>query len=130
MITYYLRSPSQGDWEQTEQLPEAQPAPTPGPFFRFTDEVAWVTAAKAAGFYVTVTDDEGVESEVLQAYTRDHAIDVIGVLYNDDGVYNEEGEVITLPTVIPGWHVNYLGTLPEGWEAFEVTPEQPKRIFA
>jgi len=114
----------------TKQLPEAQPAPTPGPFFRFTDEAAWVTASKAAGFYVTVTDDEGFESEILQAYTRDHAIDVIGVLYNDDGVYNEEGEVITLPTVIPGWHVNYLGTLPEGWEAFEVTPKQPKRIFA
>lgn len=108
----------------TEQLP------TPGPFFRFTDEAAWVTAAKAAGFYVTVTDDEGVESEVLQAYTFDHAIDVIGVLYNDDGVYNEEGEVITPPTPLDGWHVNGLGNLPQGWSEYEITPEQPKRIFA
>ena len=43
----------------TELLPEAQtdelqPEPTPGPFFRFTDEAAWVTAAKAAGFYATL----------------------------------------------------------------------------
>ena len=36
-------------------------------FFRFADEAAWITAAKAAGFYVTVADEEGVESEVLQA---------------------------------------------------------------
>jgi hypothetical protein len=112
----------------TEEFIETPPVP--GPFFRFTDEVAWVTAAKAAGFYVTVTNDEGVESEVLQAYTRDHAIDVIGVLYNDDGVYNEEGEVITPPTVMPGWHINYLGDLPEGWESYEVSPESPCRIFA
>ena len=114
----------------TEELIETPPVP--GPFFRFTDEAAWVTAAKAAGFYTTVTDDEGVESEVLQAYTADHAIDVIGTLYNDDGVYDEEkeGEVVTAPTAMAGFHVNYLGDLPEGWDAFEVTPEQPKRVFA
>ena len=112
----------------TEELLETPPAP--GPFFRFTDEAAWVTAAKAAGFYVTVADIEGVESEVLQAYTADHAIDVIGTLYNDDGVYDEEGEVVTAPTAMTGFHVNYLGDLPDGWDAYEVTPAQPKRVFA
>lgn len=101
-----------------------------GPFFRFTDEAAWLTAAKAAGFYVTVTDEEGVESEVLQAYTTDRAIDVIGTLYNDDGVYGEDREVVTAPTAMTGFHVNYLGDLPDGWDAFEVTPAQPKRVFA
>ena len=101
-----------------------------GPFFRFTDEAAWLTAAKAAGFYVTVTDEEGVESEVLQAYTTDRAIDVIGTLYNDDGVYDEESKVITAPTAMTGFHVNYLGDLPDGWDAYEVTPAQPKRVFA
>lgn len=102
----------------------------PGPYFRFTDEAAWVTAAKAAGFYVTVTDEEGVESEVLQAYTADRAIDVIGTLYNDDGVYDEEGEEVTAPTPMAGWHVNYLGDLPDGWGAYEVTPESPQRMWA
>ena len=101
-----------------------------GPFFRFTDEAAWVAAAKAAGFYVTVTDEEGVESEVLQAYTADRAVDVIGTLYNDDGVYDEEGNEVSAPTTMAGFHVNYLGDLPEGWNAYEVTPEQPKRVFA
>ena len=114
----------------TEQLPEAQPEPTPGPFFRFADEAAWLTAARDAGFMVTVTDKEGVESEALQAYTADRAIDVIGTIYNDDGVYDEKGEVVTAPTAIMGFHVNYQGALPEGWETFEITPEQPKRVFA
>jgi 5-deoxy-D-glucuronate isomerase len=112
----------------TEQLLETPPVP--GPFFRFTDEAAWITAAKAAGFYTTVTDEEGVESEVLQAYTADHAIDVIGTLYNDDAVYDDDGEVITPATAMAGFHVNYLGSLPDGWEQYEVTPEQPNRKFA
>ena len=98
-----------------------------GPFFRFTDEAAWVAAAKAAGFYVT---DPETESEVLQAYTAERAIDVIGTLYNDDGVYDEEGDEVSAPTAMTGFHVNYLGDLPEGWDVYEVTPEQPKRIFA
>ena len=98
-----------------------------GPFFRFTDEATWVAAAKAAGFYVT---DPETESELLQAYTAERAIDVIGTLYDDDGVYNEEGEEVSAPTAMAGFHVNYLGDLPEGWDVYEVTPEQPKRIFA
>ena len=109
----------------TEEVIETPPVP--GPFFRFTDEAAWVTAAKAAGFYVT---DPETETEVLQAYTAERAIDVIGTLYNDDGVYNEQGEEVSAPTAMAGFHVNYLGDLPEGWDAYEVTPEQPKRIFA
>ena len=112
----------------TEELIETPPVP--GPFFRFTDEAAWITAARAAGFMTTVTDEEGVESEVLQAYTADHAIDVIGTLHNDDAVYDDDGEVITPATVMAGFHVNYIGDLPDGWDAFEVTPEQPHRIFA
>ena len=40
--------------------------PLLGPYFRFTDEAAWITAAKAAGFYVT---DPETETEALQAYT-------------------------------------------------------------
>ena len=38
--------------------------PSPGPFFRFTDETAWLTAAKAAGFVADfpVYDEEGNET--------------------------------------------------------------------
>ena len=117
----------------TEELIESQPVP--GPFFRFTDEAAWLTAARAAGFMSTVPvyDEEGEETgteEVLVAYTADRAIDVIGTLYNDDGVYDDEGEVVTAPTKMAGFHVNYQGPLPDGWEEHEVTPDSPKRVFA
>ena len=111
----------------TEELLDS--TPTPGPFFRFTDEAAWVTAAKAAGFYVTVTDEESNESEQLQAYTHSHAIDVIGAILVG-GEWDEEGNEVVAPTPLDGFHVNYVGDLPTGWEAFEVMPENPHRVFA
>tara|TARA_R100001163_G_scaffold65813_1_gene65182 strand:- start:3041 stop:3382 length:342 start_codon:yes stop_codon:yes gene_type:complete len=101
-------------------------------YFRFADEAEWIAAAKAAGFYITVIGEEGVEYEVLQAYTSNRAIDVIGTLYNNDAVYDDEDidKIVKLPTAMAGFHVNFIGALPEGWDAFEVTPEQPKRVFA
>jgi hypothetical protein len=90
-------------------------------FLRFPDESAWTAAATEAGF---MADD------TLAAYTHDHAIDVIGTI-SRGGEYNPEtGAVIVAPTVLPGFHVNYIGTLPSEWEAFLVTPEQPYRVFA
>ena len=112
-----------------EEIIESPPA-VPGPFFRFADETAWLSAARSAGFMSTVTDDEGTETEVLVAYTADRAIDVVGTLYNDDAVFDKDGELTTPATAMAGYHVNYQGALPEGWEAFEVTPENPKRVFA
>ena len=108
--------------------------PVPGPYFRFTDEAAWLTAARAAGFMSTVPtyDEEGAETgteEVLAAYTANYAIDVIGTL-TEGGEWDEDGNEVTAPTVLPGYHVNYQGDLPDGWDAFEVTPDQPKRVFA
>jgi len=111
----------------TEELIESPPVP--GPFFRFTDEAAWLTAARDAGFMVTVTDDEGNETEQLQAYTANRAIDVVGTI-TEGGEWDEDGNEVVAPTVLPGWHVNYVGDLPTGWEQFEVTPTTPSRVFA
>ena len=41
------------------------------------------------------------------------------------GEWDEEGNELVAPTVLPGWHINYLGDLPEGWESYEVTPSTP-----
>lgn len=116
----------------TEELLES--APVPGPFFRFTDEAAWFTAARDAGFMSTVPvfDNEGVETgteEKLIAYTTNRAVDVIGVI-TEGGEWDENGNEIVAPTVLPGWHVNYVGELPTGWDAFEVKPTSPYRVFA
>ena len=112
---------------------ELKSTPVPGPFFKWTNEAAWVTAAKAAGFYTTVkeTDEKGKETtkEVLNAYTHDHAIDVVGDIY-EGGEWDEEGKEIKAPTKLPGYHVNYLGPLPKDWDKQEVTPKTPHRVFA
>ena len=116
---------------------ELKSTPVPGPFFKWTNEAAWVTAAKAAGFYSTVkeTDEKGKETtkEVLNAYTHDHAIDVVGEIY-EGGKWEdqEDGSVkeIEAPTKLDGYHVNYLGPLPKDWDKQEVTPKAPHRVFA
>lgn len=101
------------------------PAPT-GPFFRFPDKTTGMAALEAAGF--TTTDEDGTVRILTASHT--HALDVIGPI-SIGGTYDPEtGEVITPPTLLPGWHVNYIGELPDGWEQYIVTPEHPARVFA
>lgn len=60
-------------------------------------------------------------------------IDIVGEIYNDDGVYDEETfEVITPPTKMDGWHINIVlqGGLPETLQEFAVSPNNPYRVFA
>ena len=90
-------------------------------FLRFPDESTWTAAASEAGF---ITDD------TLAAYTHDHAIDVVGTITRGGEYDPETGEVISAPEVLDGWHVNYAGDLPDGWEQYVVRPEQPVRVFA
>jgi hypothetical protein len=59
-----------------------------------------------------------------------HALDVIGPIYTGGTYDPETGEVLTPPVLLSGWHANYIGELPEGWDAYVVTPEQPARVFA
>ena len=73
-------------------------------FLRFPDADAWTAAATEAGFIV---------DDTLAAYTHDRAIDVVGEIVDMDG-----------------FHVNYSGVLPSGWEKFVMAPEQPYRVFA
>jgi hypothetical protein len=90
-------------------------------FLRFTDESAWTAAATAAGF---------IENDTLAVYTHDHVIDVVGIITRGGEYDPETGEVIVAPTVLDGWHVNFIGTLPTGWDEFRVEPANPYRVFA
>jgi len=115
-------------------------------YLRFPDQAAWESAAAAAGFRVNSPIEITPESfdadtgELVPAvmedrwtwlyYTHDWAIDDVGVIYNNDAVFDPDGTVVTPATPMAGWHVNYIGPLPEGWSAFLVTPVAPYRVFA
>lgn len=80
-----------------------------------------------------ILEGEVTTKEVLNAYTHDHSIDVVGDIYEggewedqEDGTVKE----IKAPTKLPGYHINYLGTLPKDWDKQEVKPEKPHRVFA
>jgi hypothetical protein len=68
--------------------------------------------------------------DTLTAYTHGHAIDVVGTITRGGEYDPETGDVIVAPEVLDGWHVNFAGTLPDGWEQFLVTPADPYRVFA
>ena len=96
-------------------------------FLRFPDESAWTVAATEAGFF-SEPDEDG--NTTLLAYTHDRAIDVVGVITRGGEYDPETGDVIVAPTVLDGWHVNYQGALPDGWDEFVVEPANPYQVFA
>ena len=90
-------------------------------FLRFPNESTWTAAATAAGFMV---------DDTLAAYTHDRAIDVVGTITRGGEYDPETGDVIVIPEVLDGWHVNFAGKLPDGWEQYAVEPQNPVRIWA
>ena len=106
-------------------------------FLRFSDQTVWETEAEAAGFRVNNPVPSEVDPEVFEDrwtwlyYTHDHAIDVVGTIYNNDAVVDSEtGEITSPATLMSGWHVNYVGELPTGWDQYLVNPVEPYRVFA
>ena len=91
-------------------------------YLRFPDEATGTAALDVAGL---LTEDGAPITA-----SHSHALDVIGPI-SIGGTYDPEtGDVITPPTLLPGWHVNYIGELPDGWDAYLVTPEKPVRVWA
>jgi hypothetical protein len=94
--------------------------------YRFPDEQAFLSLAEAEGF-VTI-DENGKKSLITN--THSYALDTVGTITKGGEYDPETGEVITPPTVISGWHVNYAGEPPEAWEQYLVTPQHPARVWA
>jgi hypothetical protein len=67
---------------------------------------------------------------VVLTASHTHALDCVGLIYRGGTYDPETGEVITPPVLLSGWHVNYIGELPEGWAEYAVSPEQPVRVWA
>jgi hypothetical protein len=89
-------------------------------YLRFPDEASF-EATLPAGF-----EPQGETGSPLPDGVQ--AIRIIGPMYSG-GTYDEQGNVITAPTLIAGWHVNVLGTLPDAWKAYEIHPVTPSGVF-
>ena len=105
----------------TEEL-LTPPTPT---FFRFPDEATGMAALDAAG--LIATDEDGAQQFITASHT--HALDVLGPI-SRGGEWDEEGNVITPPELLPGWHVNYRGEVPDEWLQYAVEPQNPVRVWA
>lgn len=95
--------------------------PTPT-MFCFPDEATGMAALDDAG----LLNDDG---SFITA-SHHHSLDVLGVISKGGSWDPETGEVITPPTVLEGWHVNYLGSVPDGWLQYAVYPRNPVRVWA
>lgn len=96
-------------------------------FIRFPDETTGMAALTAAGLYI---EPIGNNPGYFRQADHDFALDIVGII-TEGGVWDiETGEELTPPTVLDGWHVNYIGALPDGWDQYLVSPEQPVRVFA
>jgi hypothetical protein len=68
-----------------------------------------------------------VDNELITA-SHTHSLDEIGTLY-EGGTYDAEGNVITPPTALSGWHVNTAGIAPEAWDQHLVIVNTASRVF-
>jgi hypothetical protein len=95
-------------------------------YLRFASEEEALAEFDSAGYIST----DGYSTVITASV--DHALDVVGVIYNDDAVYDPEtGEVVTPATPMDGWHVNLkAAALPDGWAPHVVVPAPPHRVFA
>jgi len=87
--------------------------------YRFNSRNQFRTLAAAEGL---VVDDE------LITASHTFAIDEIGTIY-EGGTYDADGEVITPPVALAGWHVNYAGEPPEAWDPYLIVVNSASRIF-
>jgi hypothetical protein len=90
-------------------------------YLRFPSEATGLAALEATGLLT--------EGGFPITASHSHALDVIGIITRG-GEYDEDGNVLVPPTVLDGWHVNYIGELPNDWDQYVVQPTQPVRVWA
>ena len=113
-------------------------------YLKFASQEEWDTKAAEAGYRY-----EDPETGAVYYSVSPGAIDVVGTIYNDDAVFDEEGEMTSPPTAKDGWHVNVRVrpqyefddsapkdqqqsdiSLPAVLNTYIVEPQTPSRVFA
>jgi hypothetical protein len=92
--------------------------------YRFPNRQKFRALAAAEGLIAIGYDGE--ERLITDSHT--HSLVEIGAI-SKGGEYDSEGNVITPPTVLPGWHVNTLGLEPKAWKRFQVVVKTPSNTF-
>lgn len=105
-------------------------------YLRFASQAEAETKFTEVNYRHTETLD-GIEQTYYAVRGQIGDIDIIGDIWNDDGVYSEDSEtgeitVTTPPTKKDGYHVNIIleGALPDELTGFVVEPQNPYRVFA
>ena len=92
-------------------------------YLRFTDEAEFLFE-----FDAYIDDEHGLVTSGVG-----YDFDVIGIIYKptDEVQVDDEGNEYPVMEAIEGWHVNYLGDLPEALVSYELEePNNPARVFA
>jgi hypothetical protein len=86
-------------------------------------------------------DSEAQAKEILSDFLNEegewqiarhtHAIDLVGIIHKPTGnmLQGEDGEYPEMEQ-LEGYHINFLGELPEVAQPYSVTPSSPSRVFA
>lgn len=105
-------------------------------YIRFPDEETGKKLLQDQGLYnppvYSVSESGAQVLETPESFKQadlDFALDVIGEI-TEGGTYDSEGNQITPPNILPGWHINYIGEIPEAWQEYLVAPVNPVRKFA
>jgi len=83
-------------------------------FLRFPDQATAEVAIKAADLWIESDEYTGPRLASLT-----HALDVVGTIVRGEP-----------PVPLVGYHINFNGDLPEGWDQYVVEPTNPYRVFA
>ena len=99
-------------------------------FLKFPDETVAQSCLADAGIYVEpIGNNPGYYKQADIGW----AFDPIGTI-TEGGVYDQEtGEELVPPTVLDGWHANYIGdSIPQEMASFVLNPgpTTPYRVFA
>jgi len=83
-------------------------------FLRFPDQATAEAALKAADLWIESDEYTGHRVASLT-----HALDVVGTIVRGEP-----------PVELDGYHINFNGDLPKGWDQYVVEPTNPYRVFA
>lgn len=94
--------------------------------YRFPDRDTFRALAAAEG--LVVTDEDGAERLITDSHT--YALVEVGIITVGGSYDPETGDVLELPTVLEGFHVNSLNLAPEAWDEYLVIVNHPRNVFA